>query len=69
MLEAVTGTAFEGLLTEVMSLAVQLNVEIEVNAGLIPVTPAFPSDRATVPRTICALVSVVAEHLVVDPQS
>jgi thiamine monophosphate kinase len=69
MLEAESGIAFDGLLADVMSLAVQLNVEIEVNAGLIPVTPAVPPERVTVPRTICVLVNAVAEHVVVDPQS
>ena len=52
ILDADIGTAFEGLLADVMSLAVQLNVELDVNAGLIPVTLATPPERATVPRTI-----------------
>ena len=69
ILDADSGTAFEGLLTDVMSLVVQLNVEVEVNVGLIPVTLAAPRERATVPRTICAVVNEVAEHFVVDPQS
>lgn len=52
----------------VVSEAVQLNVEVEVNAGLIPETTAAPAVRATVPRMTLGPPTTVFAQVVVVPQ-